>query len=295
MVQRDFIGYGRSRPQVAWPDGARLAVSIVLNYEEGAEANLLDGDPMPEAAAGEGIATTLKVRDTAVESVYEYGSRVAIWRLMDIFHKHGVPVTFFACGRALERNPEVGPEIARNGHEACGHGYRWIESYLLSREEEREDIRKCVEAIAKTVGQRPLGWFSRSGGPNTQELVVEEGGFVYDSNAFNDDIPYFKDILGKRLLVVPYSRDVNDGRFWRAPGFTQAREFFEYMKTAFARLYEEAQTSPRMMSVGLHTRISGVPARAPAIDDFIRYAKGFPGVWITRRIDIARWWLEQYG
>ncbi len=176
-----------------------------------------------------------------------------------------------------------------------GHGYRWIKSYLLSREEEKEEMHKCIEAIANTVGQRPLGWFANRAGPNTQELVVEEGGFVYDSNAMNDDLPYFKDVLGKRLLVVPYSRDVNDGGFHQGSGFILARDFFEYMKTAFDRLYEDAQISPRMMSVGLHSRITGFPARASAIDDFIRYAKGFPGVWITRRIDIARWWLENAG
>ena len=295
MVQRDFIGYGRSRPVVSWPDGARLALSIIVNYEEGAEPNLLDGDPVTDVAAGERVVTNLKVRDVFAESNFEYGSRVGVWRLMDIFHKHGVPVTFFACGRALERNPEVGREIARYGHEACGHGYRWRESYLLSREEEKEDMRKCVEAIAKAVGQRPLGWFANRAGANTQELVVEEGGFVYDSNAMNDDLPYFKDVLGERLLVVPYSRDVNDGLFQQAPGFTVARDFLDYMKTAFDRLYEDAQTSPRLMSVALHSRITGFPGRAPAIDDFIRYAKGFPGVWITRRIDIARWWLEKEG
>ena len=194
--------------------------------------------------------------------------------------------TFFACGRALERNPEVGPEIARNGHEACGHGYRWIESYLLSREEEREDIRKCVEAIAKTVGQRPLGWFSRSGGPNTQELVVEEGGFVYDSNAYNDDLPYYTKVHNKDWLVLPYSLEVNDFGFWRGP-MSVPNEFFETARDTFDQLYREGATHPKMMSVGLHCRIIGKPSRTLALRRFLEYAKGMPGVHFTRRIAVS--------
>ncbi len=290
MEERDFVGYGRSRPRVNWPNKARLALSIVLNYEEGAEWNPLDDEPLSKMT-GENRDGT---RDLLEEASFEYGSRVGVWRLMEIFEKYRVPVTFYACGRAVERNPEVGREIARNGHEACGHGYRWIDSNLMTREEEKEDIRRCVEAIAKVVGQRPLGWFPRAPSLNTQELLVEEGSFVYDSSVSNDDFPYFKQVLGKRLLILPYSEDVNDAKFKQSPGFVSAGQFFEYMKTNFHRLYDEAKTSPRMMSVGLHTRISGLPSRASAIEDFIGYVKTFPAVWITRRIDIAHWWLENH-
>lgn len=291
MVARDFVGYGRQRPRGTWPNGARLAVSIVVNYEEGAERDF-SGDGTPEGLMGEGLVQTHMVRDMYGESAFEYGSRVGVWRLLDCFRRHEVPVTFFAAGRALERNPEVGKAIADEGHEACGHGYRWIESYLMTRDEEREDIRRCVDAITRTVGVRPIGWASRGAGPNTRELLVEEGGFLYDSGSFNDDTPYVSRVGNGEILVVPYSRDVNDIRFWR-PGLTLADEFFEYMKTAFDSLYAEAETSLRMMSVGTHCRISGVPGRAPAVDRFIRYAKQFPDVWFAQRAEIARWWVRE--
>jgi len=271
-----------------------MAVSVVVNFEEGAERNLAEGDGEGEPVAGEGAFQPKDVRDLSAESMTEYGSRVGVWRLLDIFNELRVPVTFFACGRALERNPDVGRAIAEEGHEACGHGYRWIESYVLSREEERDDISRCVAAIKEIVGERPLGWYARTAGPHTHELLVEEGGFLYSSDGgFNDDIPYFKNVGGTALLILPYSRDVNDVKYWRAPGFVVRRHFVEYARDAFDVLYQESENYPRMLSVGLHCRISGLPARAQAVADIIRYVQGFPGVWLARRVDIAQWWLQE--
>ena len=288
---RDLVGYGRQRPTGTWPGGARLAVSIVVNFEEGAERNVPD-DGQQEPMIGEGLILAHQGRDMYGESAYEYGSRVGVWRLLRIFDKHRVPVTFFASARALERNPDATRAIVESGHEICGHGYRWIESHHLTREEERADIRKAVDTVTRLTGTRPVGWASRGAGPHTRELLIEEGGFLYDSGAFNDDVPYVASVGAERILVVPYSRDVNDIRFWRGT-LIVARHFREYMQTAFDLLYSESAESLRMMSVGVHCRISGVPGRAPALDDFIAYAKDLPGVWFARRADIARAWLQR--
>lgn len=294
MASRDLIGYGPNPPQVKWPNGARIAISVVVNYEEGSEYSTLDGDPSGEKGGESPSPAGPGERDLANESFFEYGSRVGVWRIMDILERNRVNGTFFACALALERNPLVGPEIIRRGHEVVGHGNRWEEYYKMDRDAEREAIRQAVESITRTTGQRPLGWYTRYGPSlNTRELVVEEGGFVYDCNAYNDDLPYYSDVNGKPWLVVPYSLEVNDFKFWRGELITP-NDFFEAARSAFDMLYEEGSTHPKMMSVGLHCRIIGKPSRAYALDQFLKYASEKEGVWFARRLDIARWWLENY-
>ncbi len=294
MDERDFVGYGANPPRVEWPDGARIALSVVVNYEEGSEYSLLDGDAHRETNSEVPSPLPLDRRDLANESFFEYGSRAGVWRLMDILGQYQVNATFFCCALALERNPQVGPEIVRRGHEVFGHGYRWEEYYKMDRDAEREAIRRAVESIQRTTGQRPLGWYTRYGpSVNTRELVVEEGGFLYDSNSYADDLPYYTDVGGKRWLIVPYSLEVNDTKFWRG-GMVSPSDFYETMRNTFDRLYYEGATHPKMMNVGLHCRIAGRPSRSVALQRFLEHARSFPDVWFARRIDIARWWLQQY-
>ncbi len=293
-MERDFVGYGRNIPRVRWPGDARIAVSLVVNYEEGAEYSLLDGDSHHETNSEVPSPVPASQRDLFNESFFEYGSRVGVWRLLDLLEKYEVSSTFFCCALALERNPEVAKQIVAKGHEVCGHGYRWEEYHLLDREAERRAIEKTVASLTCTTGQRPLGWFTRYGASvNTRELVADEGGFIYDSGAFNDDLPYFVPVNNRPWLVLPYSMETNDARFWRG-GLGSINDFYDYLKDSFDCLYEEGQSHPKMMSVGLHCRIAGRPARSKAFERFLQYAKGFPGVWFARRVDIARWWLEHY-
>ena len=293
-TQRDFIGYGQNVPQIRWPGGARIAVSLVVNYEEGSEYSLLDGDDHHESNNEVPSPIPAGQRDLYNESFFEYGSRVGVWRLLDMFDRHQVKSTFYCCAQALERNPELAGEIVARGHEPCGHGYRWAEVHLMSREEEREDMRKTVESITETTGERPLGWFTRYGpSVNTRDLALEEGGFIYDSLATNDDLPYYIRVEDRPWLVIPYSFETNDARFWRG-GLVSTGDFFEYLKDSFDCLYREGETHPKMMSVGLHCRITGRPSRSQAVERFIEYAKSFEGVWFARRLDIARWWLAEY-
>ena len=294
MSTRDLIGYGPNPPIVMWPNGARIAVSVVINYEEGSEYSTLDGDPSQETGGESPSPMSAGERDLANESFFEYGSRVGVWRLMRILEKNNVKGTFFACALALERNPEVGLQIIRQGHEVMGHGNRWEEYYKMDRDSEREAIRQAVASITTTTGQRPTGWYTRYGPSlNTRELVVEEGGFDYDCNAYNDDLPYYTQVNGRPWLVVPYSLEVNDFKFWRGELITP-NDFFESAKSCFDMLYEEGATHPKMMSVGLHCRIIGKPSRAYALDQFLKYASEKSGVWFARRDEIARWWKEHY-
>ena len=294
MQERDFVGYGPQPPAVEWPNGARIAVSVVINYEEGSEYSVLDGDPAGETSGESPSPVPVGDRDLANESFYEYGSRVGVWRLMALLDRHNIKCTFYACALALERNPAVGAEIVRRGHEVMGHGNRWEEYYKMDRNAEREAIRQAVASIAKTTGQRPLGWYTRYGpSVNTRELVVEEGGFEYDCNAYNDDLPYYAKVGDKPWLIVPYSLEVNDYKFWRGDLITPGH-FFEAAKASFDVLYEEGATHPKMMSVGLHCRIIGKPSRSQGLDRFLEYASGKEGVWFARRLEIARWWKEHY-
>ncbi len=296
-VERDLVGHGAQPPTIAWPGGARLAVSVVVNYEEGSEYCHAMGDTDQEAVTEFGAyAVAPEIRNLAMESMYEYGSRAGVWRVLRTLEETGVPSTFYACAVAFEQNPAVARAVVDGGHEVCSHGYRWEEVFRYSREEERERIRRAVESFKRTTGTRPVGWYCRFGpSVHTRELVVEEGGFLYDSDAYNDDVPYFVEVNGTRHLVVPYAGDINDFRFWTSPGFITAEHFFQYMRDSFDTLYAEAATHPKMMSVGLHARMIGRPGRIGALRRFIDYAKGHEGVWFATREQIARHWIENAG
>ena len=294
---RDFTGYGARPPDARWPGGARVAVQIVMNYEEGAEYAIGDGDGVSETYLTEVPGATLgpDKRDLIVESVYEYGSRAGFWRLMRMFGDRDIPITVFGAALALERNPAAADAIRAAGYEVCSHGWRWIGFQNMTEDEEREQMRRAVASIERTTGARPLGWYCRyAPSLNTRRLVVEEGGFLYDSDAYNDDLPYWTDVGGTPHLVIPYTLDNNDMKFSVAPGFTSGDGFFAYLKDAFDVLYREGKTQPKMMSIGLHTRLAGRPGRAAALERFLDYLKEQDGVWICRRVDIARHWIAAH-
>lgn len=293
--QRDLVGYGEFRPEGAWPNGARLAINIVVNYEEGSERSFSMGDPDQESMTEWGsYVTPPGIRNLAMESMYEYGSRVGIWRILDILRGYRVPATFFACAVALEQNLSVAQRASADGHEFCSHGYRWEEVFRLTEQQEREHIRLAVESIERTTGKRPVGWYCRYGpSVHTRRLLVEEGGFLYDADAYNDDLPYLAQVGGRNHLVVPYTTDMNDFRFWLSPGLSSGREFFEYLKDGFDVLHAEAATGPRMMSVGLHPRMIGRPGKIRSLQSFIEYAQAHEGVWFATREEIARAWLRR--
>ena len=294
--KRDFVGYGRRQPKVVWPNNAKVAVNLVVNYEEGSEYSKPAGDDRNEGLAEISYMLSPQYRDLCAESVYEYGSRAGIWRLLRLFDEYKVKVTFFACAVALERNPEVGQWIQESGHEPCSHGWRWSEHWRFSREEEKQHLRWAIESITKTCGERPLGWYCRYGASvHTRELVVEEGGFVYDSDVYNDDFPSFTQVNGKRHLVVPYTLAYNDARYIVAQGYGSPTDFFDSCKRGLDELWREGAAGyPKMMSIGLHPRWAGQAGRTSGLREFIEYAMGKGDVWLARRIDIARWWLEHH-
>ena len=293
--ERDLVGYANRPPTGRWPNGARLAVSIVGNYEEGSERSRAMGDPDQETMTEWGnYPMPPEIRNLAMESMYEYGARVGIWRLMDIFADTQVKPTFYACAVAFEQNPAVAKAAVAAGYEICSHGYRWEEVFRLTEEEEREHIRLAVASFQKTCGKRPVGWYCRYGpSVRTRRLVVEEGGFLYDCDAYNDDVPYFVEVSGKRHLVVPYTPDINDFCFWNSPGFVQADDFFRYLKESFEVLYADSTKGPRIMSIGLHPRIIGRAGRVRGLRSFIEHAKRLPDVWFATREEIARAWLQR--
>jgi peptidoglycan/xylan/chitin deacetylase (PgdA/CDA1 family) len=290
--RRDFVGYGRHAPRVAWPGASRVAVSLVLNYEEGSEASFPAGDGYSEAGMAE-LAWSLprEVRDLAAESIYEYGSRAGVWRLARMFDDLKVPVTLYASAVALERNPDVVAWLKESPHETCAHGWRWEQAWRLSREEEKARIVAAVALIESLLGARPRGWASRySPSVHTRELLHEIGGFVYDSDSFGDDLPYYTQVSGQRWLVVPYSLVHNDARFVLPVGHSGPGAFLDLARRGFDYLWDEGATHPKMMSVGLHARTVGQPGRASALRDFIRYAQDKGGVWFATRLEIAEWW-----
>jgi allantoinase len=289
---RDLIGYGPDRPHPRWPGGARLAINFVFNYEEGSENSILDGDAATDGGLIEGVTgVPAGMRDLNAESIYEFGSRVGFWRLMRLFAEFRLPVTVFACALPLERNPAAAAAIVAAGHDICCHGWRWEKHWLLTEAEERAHIARAVASIERTTGTRPLGWYCRTGpGVNTRRLLVEHGGFLYDSDAYNDELPYHVEIAGQRHLVVPYTMDVNDSKFANPAGFASGGDFLQYLKDSFDCLYREGATWPGMMSVGLHMRLAGRPGRAEALRTFLGYVGGFDDVWICRRSEIAAHW-----
>jgi peptidoglycan/xylan/chitin deacetylase (PgdA/CDA1 family) len=289
---RELVGYGEHPPTVRWENDAKVAVQIVVNYEEGSEKTFAMGDGENDIL----YELPFKLddqRDLAVESMYEYGTRAGIWRLFRVFDAAGIPVTFFAAAVALERNPTVAQKLARRGDEPAGHGYRWSNHFEMTRDEEREAIKRAVVSIEQTTGVRPLGWYCREMSVNTRELVVEHGGFVYDSDSYNDDLPYWTVILGRAHLVVPYGLVVNDARYVVPQGFGSPEHFFEMAKAHLDRLRNDGDDVPRMMSIGLHPRISGNPARSDALARFIEYGQSLGDVWFARRIDIANTFIAQ--
>jgi peptidoglycan/xylan/chitin deacetylase (PgdA/CDA1 family) len=293
-MNRDLVGYGRTPPAVKWPNDARLAVSIVVNYEEGSERNFAMGDPDQESMTEFGsYPMPSDIRNLAMESMYEYGSRVGVWRVLDLLKTMRAPATFYACAVAFEHTPDVARAIITDGHEVCSHGYRWEETFRLTEAEEREHIRLAVESFKKTCGFRPSGWYCRYGpSDRTRRLVVEEGGFLYDSDSYNDDTPFYVKVGAKHQLVLPYAPDINDIKFWVSPGFITKDQFASYMKDSLDTLYAESARFPRMMSIGLHPRIIGRPGRLGSLRYFIAYAQSFPDVWFATREQIARWWID---
>ncbi len=297
VYPRDMIGYGANPPHPKWPGDARIALQIVMNYEEGSEYSIPDGDNHSETYLWEvpGASMGPGNRDLIVESVYEYGSRAGFWRLMRLFADRDIKITVFGAALALERNPEAAKAIVEAGYDVCCHGWRWIGYHLLSEQEERQHIQMAIKSLEKTTGSRPLGWYCRyAPSLNTRRLIVEEGGFLYDSDAYNDDLPYWIEVEGKPHLVIPYTLDNNDMKFSVAPGFNNGDDFFTYLKDAFDFLYAEGETSPKMMSVGLHTRLAGRPGRTTALARFLDYVQSHDKVWICRRIDIAEHWIQHH-
>ncbi len=297
MSTRDFIGYGARRPHAAWPGGARLAVNFVFNYEEGSEYAIGDGDAASETGLLEGSSTAVPAgtRDLYAETLYEFGSRVGFWRLLRLFKEFGYPVTVFGCALALERNPEAAAAIAEAGHDICCHGWRWEKHWLLSEAEERDHIARAIRSITRTTGQRPLGWYCRTGpSVNTRRLLLEHGGFLYDSDSYADELPYWNRDYGQPHLVVPYTMDVNDSKFVNPAGFGSGLDYYQYLKDSFDCLYREGADTPGMLSVGLHMRLAGRPGRAQALRQFLAYIGSFPDVWVCKRLDIARHWTAHH-
>jgi peptidoglycan/xylan/chitin deacetylase (PgdA/CDA1 family) len=293
--KREFVGYGRQIPKVVWPNDAKVAVNIIVNYEEGSEYSIPAGDGRNEGMAEIAYVMPGENRDLNAESVYEFGSRAGIVRLLRLFDEYGINCTFFAAAVAIERNPLVGEWIRESGHDVAGHGWRWTEPWKLDREAERLEVAAAIESLEKTCGVRPTGWFSRySGSASTRELLVEQG-LLYDSDTFADDLPYFTEVNGKQHLLVPYTLIYNDGRYVLSQGFSAPSDFFETVRRGLDELLREGRAGyPKMMSIGLHPRWAGQAARTSALREFIEYAQEQGDVWIARREDIAHWWIDHH-
>lgn len=293
---RDFIGYGATPPDPHWPGGAKIAVNFVINYEEGSEPSFELGDGFTENGLTEahGLNQVKTGRDLAAEGMFEYGSRVGFWRLHRLFAERDLPLTVFGCALALERNPQAAEAITAAGYDVCSHGWRWVKHFELSEEEERDHIRKAIASQEKTIGHRPDGWYCRYGpSVNTRRLVVEEGGFLYDSDYYGDELPIWTRVGDKAHLVVPYSLTNNDGKY--AGWMGTSDQWFSYIRDAFDMLYDEGvKGQPKMMSIGLHMRLIGHPARAVALQRLLDYISQRRDVWITRRVDIARHWIATH-
>ncbi|GBR31797.1 allantoinase PuuE [Gluconobacter kondonii] len=286
---RDMIGYGRTPPDPKWPNGARIAVQFVINYEEGAENSVLHGDAGSEAFLSEMVGTKsiIGARCAQMESLYEYGSRAGFWRLRRLFDEAGMPVTVFGVAKALARNPDAVAAMKESGWEIASHGLRWIDYQDFPEDVERAHIHEAIVLHTEVTGERPLGWYQGRTSPNTARLVAEEGGFVYDADSYADDLPYYDRTNGRAQLIVPYTLDANDMKFAALNGFTEGEQFFTYLRDAFDMLYREGG---RMMSIGLHCRLAGKPARALGLLKFLEHIQKREGVWVATRLDIARHW-----
>ena len=292
---RDFVGYGSKGKQISWPNNAKLALQIVLNYEEGGENSVLNGDKYSETFLSEIIgAKAIKGRHISMESIYEYGSRSGFWRLDKLFKEKKIPVTIFGVGLALEQNPDVCDAIKNGDYEIAAHGYRWIDYQNIKKSVEKKHMQQAIKTIKNIFGSRPLGWYTGRCSPNTRDLVFDEGGFLYDSDSYSDDLPYWEQRGKKQQLIIPYTLDNNDMRFATNQGFNTGDHFYNYLKDSFDALYEEGKISPKMMSVGLHCRLIGRPGRIQSLKKFLDYVLKFEDIWICKRIDIAKHWIKNY-
>ena len=292
---RDLIGYGSKGKKITWPNNSKLALQFVLNYEEGAENSVLNGDKHSEVFLSEIIgAQPVKGRHINMESLYEYGSRRGFWRLHKIFKEKKIPVTIFGVGMALAKNPQICKALMSSNYEVASHGWRWIDYQNIKRSIEKKHMQQAIKTIKDIFGSRPLGWYTGRCSPNTRDLVFDDGGFLYDSDSYSDDLPYWEYRGKKKQLIIPYTLDNNDMRFATNQGFNTGDHFYNYLKDSFDTLYEEGKTNPKMMSVGLHCRLIGRPGRIQSLKKFIDYVLKFDDIWICKRIDIAKHWIKNY-
>ena len=297
---RDLIGYGNKPPHADWPGNARIAVQFVLNYEEGGENNILHGDSGSEQFLSEIIgAPSYHARHMSMESIYEYGSRAGVWRILNEFEQRGLPLTIFGIAMALQRHPELTKTFVDLGHEIACHGLRWIHYQDIDEATERDHMQKAIEIIQQLTGEIPLGWYTGRDSPNTRRLVVDNGNFLYDSDYYGDDLPFWTEVKTsndetRQHLVVPYTLDTNDMRFATPQGFNSGEQFFQYLRDSFDVLYAEGESAPKMLSIGLHCRLAGRPGRFAALQRFLDHIQGHDQVWICRRIDIARHWIDRH-
>ena len=290
-----MLGYSSNPPKVNWPNNSKIAVQFVLNYEEGGENSVLHGDKFSEIFLSEIIgAKAIKGRHINMESLYEYGSRVGFWRIHKLFKEYKLPLTVFGVGMALERNLEICKEIKESNYEIASHGWRWIDYQNISKSIEKKHMKKAINIIKKIFGKRPVGWYTGRCSPNTLDLVIEEGGFLYCSDTYSDDLPYWEKRGKKKQLMIPYTLDNNDMRFLTNQGFNYGDQFYNYLKDSFDALYEEGKENPKMMSIGLHCRIIGKPGRIQSLKKFLDYVNNFDKVWICKREDIAKHWIKNH-
>ena len=297
---RDLVGYGRDPPHVQWPGNGRIAVQFVLNYEEGSENCVLHGDKGSEQFLSEIIgAQTFEARHLSMESIYEYGSRAGVWRILREFERRNLPLTIFGVSMALERHPDVTAAFVELGHEIACHGWRWIHYQNIDEATEREHMRIAIDIIKRMTGDAPLGWYTGRDSPNTRRLVVEHGGLLYDADYYGDDLPFWTEVEasgGQRTphLIVPYTLDSNDMRFASPQGFNTGDQFFAYLKDSFDVLYAEGEDRPKMLSIGMHCRLLGRPGRFKALQRFLDHVEKHDRVWVCRRVDIARHWIDKH-
>lgn len=292
---RDLIGYGPNPPHADWPGGARIAVQVVLNYEEGGEASVLHGDAGAETFLSDMIfpAPVEGARHMSMESLYEYGSRAGVWRLLRLFERYDLPLTVFGVAMAMERNPAVVEAFLQAGHEIASHGWRWINYQAVPEAVEREHMARAIEIHTRLTGERPLGWYAGRTSPNTRRLAAAEGGFLYDADDYSDDLPFWSTQTATPHLIVPYTLEANDMRF-SGTGLNTGEQFFSYLRDAFDVLYAEGEERPRMMSIGLHCRLAGRPGKMAGLERFLKHALSHQDVWFARRIDIARHWRKRH-
>ena len=295
---RDMTGYGKKSIHPNWPNKAKIAVQFVLNYEEGGENSILHGDDASETFLSEiiGAKAYQGARHMSMESLYEYGSRSGVWRILRLFEEFNIPITIFAVGLAIARNRQLADYLVDHNYDICAHGFRWIDYQFVEEEVEREHIKDCISILTEFLGKRPEGWYTGRNSPNTRKLIIEEGGFLYDSDAYDDDLPYWANEFDtdSKHLIIPYTLDVNDMRFASPQGFNSGDQFFNYLKDSFDALYKEGETSPKMMSIGMHARILGRPGRIMAMRKFLEYISNFDNVWLCSRREIADHWYKNF-